>query len=339
MLRDSVRTTAYEDAISSNAKSLFEGKVVLDVGCGTGVLSLFCARAGARKVIGVDNSDVIEQAREICSLNGYDGIVTYVKGKMEELLLEGDRGLPLPVGETVDVIVSEWMGYALFFETMLPSVMAARDALMTPNGGMMYPNGSRIYLEGGRDAERLGYWNNVHGIDMSPMRERMARELTQEAWVELVNDECIITNRAMLIEHDLNKCIDEDLDFASPFELRPRDGGPTSLADVDVDVVEVHQLVISFDVDFAVPGTREVSFSTGCQSAPTHWKQVALWFDPLHNCPVLGRGEVMRGTFRMKRNRENHRSIDMCVTWETGKIVDGIWIRNRDGVIRRSLIA
>jgi hypothetical protein len=59
----------------------------------------------------------------------------------------------------------------------------------------------------------------------------------------------------------------------------------------------------------------------------------------LHNCPVLGRGEVMRGTFRMKRNRENHRSIDMCVTWETGKIVDGIWIRNRDGVIRRSLIA
>ena len=223
MLRDSVRTTAYEDAISSNAKSLFEGKVVLDVGCGTGVLSLFCARAGARKVIGVDNSDVIEQAREICSLNGYDGIVTYVKGKMEELLLEGDRGLPLPVGETVDVIVSEWMGYALFFETMLPSVMAARDALMTPNGGMMYPNGSRIYLEGGRDAERLGYWNNVHGIDMSPMRERMARELTQEAWVELVNDECIITNRAMLIEHDLNKCIDEDLDFASPFELRPRD--------------------------------------------------------------------------------------------------------------------
>ena len=88
MLRDSVRTTAYEDAISSNAKSLFENKIVLDVGCGTGVLSLFCARAGAAKVIAVDNSDVIEQAREICSLNGYDHIVTYVKGKMEDLLLE-----------------------------------------------------------------------------------------------------------------------------------------------------------------------------------------------------------------------------------------------------------
>ncbi len=71
MLRDSVRTTAYEDAISSNAKLLFENKIVLDVGCGTGVLSLFCARAGAAKVIVVDNSDVIEQAREICSLNRY----------------------------------------------------------------------------------------------------------------------------------------------------------------------------------------------------------------------------------------------------------------------------
>ncbi len=63
MLKDTVRTDAYRDFIYEN-KSLFLGKVVLDVGCGTGILSMFCARAGASKVIAVDNSDIIDKARE-----------------------------------------------------------------------------------------------------------------------------------------------------------------------------------------------------------------------------------------------------------------------------------
>ena len=52
MLKDEVRTLTYRDSIYQN-KHLFRGKVVLDVGCGTGILSLFCAKAGASKVYGV----------------------------------------------------------------------------------------------------------------------------------------------------------------------------------------------------------------------------------------------------------------------------------------------
>ena len=63
MLKDTVRTDAYRDFIYDN-KDLFRGKVVLDVGCGTGILSLFCARAGASRVFAVDNSDIIDKARE-----------------------------------------------------------------------------------------------------------------------------------------------------------------------------------------------------------------------------------------------------------------------------------
>lgn len=76
MLKDTVRTDAYRDFVYNN-KDLFKGKVVLDVGCGTGVLSMFCARAGAKKVISVDNSAIIDKARANIFENKFDGVITY----------------------------------------------------------------------------------------------------------------------------------------------------------------------------------------------------------------------------------------------------------------------
>jgi hypothetical protein len=46
MLKDGVRTNAYRNAIMHNM-FLFKDKVVLDIGCGTGILSLFCAKVCA----------------------------------------------------------------------------------------------------------------------------------------------------------------------------------------------------------------------------------------------------------------------------------------------------
>lgn len=57
MLKDTTRTKAYEMAITKN-KELFEGKVVLDVGCGTGVLSIFAAKAGAKHVYAIENANI-----------------------------------------------------------------------------------------------------------------------------------------------------------------------------------------------------------------------------------------------------------------------------------------
>ena len=42
--------------------------MVLDVGCGTGILSLFAARAGASKVVAVDRSSIIYKAMDIARL-------------------------------------------------------------------------------------------------------------------------------------------------------------------------------------------------------------------------------------------------------------------------------
>jgi len=61
MIKDRVRTESYQKAIENN-KNDFKDKVVLDIGCGTGILSLFAARAGAKMVIGVDNADIVHYA-------------------------------------------------------------------------------------------------------------------------------------------------------------------------------------------------------------------------------------------------------------------------------------
>jgi protein arginine N-methyltransferase 1 len=68
MLKDEVRTRSYMDAILNN-RHLFKGKTVLDVGCGTGILSMFAAKAGAALVIGVDCSDIIDVATQIIEEN------------------------------------------------------------------------------------------------------------------------------------------------------------------------------------------------------------------------------------------------------------------------------
>lgn len=329
MLRDSVRTDSYRRAILDNSDALFKDKVVLDVGCGTGVLSIFAARAGARKVVAVDASDVIKEARQIVDGNGYGKVIEFANGKLEDLLKEGK--LPLDQGEKVDVIVSEWMGYALLFETMLPSVLAARDAIMkSPSldhgggvGGTMWPSRSSIFLEGATD-DRLSYWDDVYGINMSAMKDRVVRELVDDAGVEVVEDKNVVTDRAELIEFDLNHCKDGDLDFESEFELRPRKKKDDNDAEDDDAAVEIQKLVVSFDIFFSlphVPNTNAVSFSTGCQSQPTHWKQTVLWFDP--SCgmgfPSLAKGEVMRGKLKMGRNEQNPREMDFRIRWEVGR--------------------
>jgi protein arginine N-methyltransferase 1 len=52
------------NAILKNPE-VFKDKVVLDVGCGSGILSLFAAKAGAKMVIAVDMSDIIDNAIRI----------------------------------------------------------------------------------------------------------------------------------------------------------------------------------------------------------------------------------------------------------------------------------
>ena len=69
MLKDEVRTLTYRNSMYNN-KHLFKDKVVLDVGCGTGILCMFAKNAGAKHVYGIDMSSIIEHAKKIVTANG-----------------------------------------------------------------------------------------------------------------------------------------------------------------------------------------------------------------------------------------------------------------------------
>lgn len=84
MIQDKVRTATYASFILSSTE-LFRDAVVLDVGCGTGILSLFAAKAGAKRVFAVDASDIAVKAEQIVKDNKLDDVITYVPVHWREL--------------------------------------------------------------------------------------------------------------------------------------------------------------------------------------------------------------------------------------------------------------
>ena len=68
MLQDTVRTKLYRDSIMNNPSN-YKGKVVLDVGCGSGILSMFAAQAGAKRVYAVEASNMAHFAKRLVAHN------------------------------------------------------------------------------------------------------------------------------------------------------------------------------------------------------------------------------------------------------------------------------
>jgi len=100
----------------------------MDVGSGTGILSMIAARNGARKVYAVEASDFANVSREVIEANGLSSIIEVIKARVEDVQID----------EKVDIIVSEWMGFHLLHESMLDSVLFARDKFLK-EGGLMLP--------------------------------------------------------------------------------------------------------------------------------------------------------------------------------------------------------
>lgn len=151
MLEDHKRTGAYYNSVLQNRRQ-FDGKVVLDVGTGSGILAIFAAKAGARKVYAVEATDMAKFAKQLVSHQKLDHVVEVIQGTIETV----------DIPEQVDIIISEWMGYFLLRESMLDSVLVARNKFLKP-GGALYPSHARmLFAPVATDIARRRF-NEFHG--------------------------------------------------------------------------------------------------------------------------------------------------------------------------------
>ncbi|KAF2097645.1 S-adenosyl-L-methionine-dependent methyltransferase [Rhizodiscina lignyota] len=289
MLKDDVRTRAYRDAIYQNGH-LFRDKVVLDVGCGTAILSMFAVKAGAKHVIGVDMSTIIDKAREIVAVNGMSNKITLIQGKMEEVQL------PFP---KVDIIVSEWMGYFLLYESMLDTVLYARDKYLKP-GGLIFPDKATIFMAGIEDGEykeeKIGFWDNVWGFDYTPLK---ATAMT-EPLVDTVDIKAVVTDPKAVVMLDLYTVTPADLTFTVPFTLDVRRND------------FVHALIAWFDIEFSACH-KPIRFSTGPHTKYTHWKQTVFY---LQHVLTVESAEQISGSLENKPNSKNKRDLDIKIKYK-----------------------
>lgn len=259
---------------------------------------MFAAKAGAKVVIGVDMSSIAIKARQIVQSNKLDHVVKIVQGKIEEV------DLTPYVGKSgkVDIIISEWMGYALLYESMLDSVLIARDLWLRQDGkGMIFPDKASIYLvaieDGDYKDEKIKYWDNVYGFDYSCMKDLALAE----PLVDTVDAKQIMSEApCKLLDIDINTVTKEELDFSAPFQLK------AARSDY------VHGFLLYWDCTFSA-SHKPVGFSTSPSDAYTHWKQTTFY---LREDLIMEEGEVVTGSLSCKRNAVNHRELDINISYE-----------------------
>uniref|UniRef100_A0A8R1HK24 type I protein arginine methyltransferase n=1 Tax=Caenorhabditis japonica TaxID=281687 RepID=A0A8R1HK24_CAEJA len=289
MLKDEVRTTTYRNSIYHN-RHLFKDKVVMDVGSGTGILSMFAAKSGAKKVFAMEFSNMALTSRKIIKDNNLDHIIEVIQAKVEDVNV-------LPGGyEKVDIIISEWMGYCLFYESMLNTVLVARDRWLKDDG-LLFPDKARLYVCAIEDRQykedKIHWWDSVYGFNMSAIKHVAIKE----PLVDIVDNAQVVTNNCLIKDVDLYTVKIDDLTFSSDFTLKCTRN----------DYVQA--LVTFFTVEFS-KCHKKTGFSTGPDVQYTHWKQTVFY---LQEALTVKKGEEITGNFSVAPNKRNERDLDFNV--------------------------
>lgn len=304
MLADQPRTTKYHSVILQNKESL-KDKVILDVGCGTGIISLFCAHhARPKAVYAVEASDMAQHTGQLVLQNGFADTITVFQQKVEDVVLP----------EKVDVLVSEWMGTCLLFEFMIESILYARDAWLKEDG-IIWPTTAALHLvpcSAEKDYHsKVLFWDNAYEFNLSALKSLAIKEFfSRPKSNHILKPEDCLSEPCTILQLDMRTVQVSDLE--------------TMRGELRFDIQKagtLHGFTAWFSVHFQSleEGQPQQVLSTGPLHPTTHWKQTLFMMDdpvPVHT------GDVVTGSVVLQRNPVWRRHMSVSLSWVVTSALD-----------------
>lgn len=177
IVRDVARNAAYDQALRRNVR---QGVRVLEIGAGSGLLSMMAARAGATQVISCEcNHAVAAIAAEIIARNGFSDRVKIVAKHSRDLEVGND------LDEPADVLVSEIVSNDLLGQDVLECMQDVIGRLTQRNAVIIPSHGSVRVALARYDKLHRSRLKIIDGFDLSLLNSLAGR-------LDLkVGDECL----------------------------------------------------------------------------------------------------------------------------------------------------
>lgn len=274
MLSDAARNAAYHEAIASLVK---KGDHVLDIGAGSGLLSLMAAKAGAQRVTAFEMvNDLAEMADLVVEDNGYQNTIEIFNSKSTS----GEVGKGKELPQKADVLISEILDAGLLGEGVLHSHRHAlanllvEDPIVIPAAATV--KGCLIQCDVYKKVSPI---NTIEGFDLS-------------AFNEFADEDTYLVQDLRALEHKRLSAVQDflDIDFKNLPEMFSEHNPFTKeLSFTIAESGELHAVAFWFNLHL----TDSISRSSGPDGEMTHWKQAVYYFE---KAQTVTKGETVEIT-------------------------------------------
>jgi len=193
MLNDTRRNDAFERAICAAIEREGPQARILDIGSGSGLLSMMAARAGATNIVSCEEVPVIaETAQRIVAINGYAEQIRIVNKSSRQLVVGQD------IEARADILISEILSSDLLAENIFTTFEDAHARLLRP-GATVIPRAATAVgcLVESDLLSESAFVSVVSGFDVSPFNALSAQRLPlhgmMTSWRRLSEDVDLLT--------------------------------------------------------------------------------------------------------------------------------------------------